>query len=298
MPKNSGNRTPDVHPELCQAWRLYAQWGQLIKRQALDQADAADSPDADCGPVQRVADAFLGLVEHERIHLSALLRQADDRLAPFSDPLRLRFSGHRWLDPEREREESYSDWLAWLLEQMNSAEQVLRIFDLEDSEFGTIVRDKKPVVSREESIRTTTGGVKRLDIVVRFEDAGVLLVEVKIRDLSDAGGGDNLPIYGSWLERCWPDPKCRRAILLVPISMESSFSGWEVLSWDHVSLKLRLHAAANSTSTPSKLLFAAMLLCFASAVEQNLLGIRGTGATTSAPQTALYLEKFLERTEP
>jgi len=210
MPKNSGNRTPDVHPELCQAWRLYAQWGQLIKRQALDQADAADSPDADCGPVQRVADAFLGLVEHERIHLSALLRQADDRLAPFSDPLRLRFSGHRWLDPEREREESYSDWLAWLLEQMNSAEQVLRIFDLEDSEFGTIVRDKKPVVSREESIRTTTGGVKRLDIVVRFEDAGVLLVEVKIRDLSDAGGGDNLPIYGSWLERCWPDPKCRR----------------------------------------------------------------------------------------
>ncbi|MCX6624329.1 MAG: hypothetical protein NTY38_25355 [Acidobacteria bacterium] len=245
-----------------------------------------------------MVNAFRGLVEHERGHLAELLRQADNRLIPLSDPFRLPFSGHRWLDSEREREESYSDWLAWLLEQMGSAEQVLRVFGLEDSDFGRLVRDKNPVVSREYTFRPPGGEVKRLDIYVCFGDAGALLIEVKIRDLDEAGGSENLPIYGSWLEACWPDSKCRHAILLVPNSMELEFPGWEVLSWDHVSLQLRREAAACcSPSTPGKLLFAAMLLCFAGAVEQNLLGLSGAGTTTSAPQTALYLEKFLERNE-
>jgi len=65
------------------------------------------------GPLERVADVFRRLIEHERIHLADLLRQADDRLALFADPFRLSFAGHRWLDPQREREESHSGWLAW-----------------------------------------------------------------------------------------------------------------------------------------------------------------------------------------
>ena len=227
------------------------------------------------------------------------MKQSGDRLAPFEDPLRQNFLNHRWLDPQREREENYSDWLAWLLEQMGSAEQVLRVFGLEDCDFGRLVHNEKVSISREENFWTMSDDVKRADIVVRFGDAGILLVEVKIRDLNDAGGSTNLPIYYEWLEseKGQPDPQRRRAILLTPSPIESPCPGWEVLSWGHVSLRLRLQAEAYTTLTPGKLLFAAMLLCFAGAVEQNLLGWSGTGDTISAAQTALYLERFLGRSE-
>jgi len=43
-------------------------------------------------------------------------------------------------------------------------------------------------------------------------------------------------------------------------------------------------------------LLSAMLLCFSGAVEQNVLGY-ATGEAISAPETALYLEQFLKRTQ-
>jgi hypothetical protein len=251
-------------------------------------------PEADYRTIERIAIAFRSLAKREQRHLALLLKKADHQLAPFGDPLRLSIADHRWLDPQREREESYSDWLAWLLTQMESAEKVLRVFGLEATAFGRAVRGKKPEVAREEWFTTPDGDPKRLDIVVRFGDTGVLLVEVKIRELEVAGGAENLPIYCSQLEKLQPSPKSRHAILLVKTPMESPCAGWEVRSWDLVSLQLRRQAAACDTANPGALLFAAMLLCFAGAVEQNLLGLDGTGATISAPQTALYVERFVQ----
>jgi len=286
-----------MHLRFCRAWQLYVRWGETIIPQGSDEAGETDSRAPDWKPAQQVVNAFRGLAEQERFHLAELLRQSDDRLSPLADPFRLMSAGNRWLDLQREREESYSDWLAWSLEQMGQAEQVLRVFGLEDSEFGTLVHNEKVSVSREEPIRTPGGEAKRLDIVVRFGDAGILLVEVKIQDLDDAGGRENLPIYCAWLEKRQPDPKHRHAILLVPSSIESPCPGWDVLAWDDVSLKLRLRALAQIKPIPGNLLFAAMLLCFASAVEQNILGWSGTGDAMSTPQTALYLERFLEEKE-
>ena len=218
---------------------------------------------------------------------------SDLQLAPFSDPFRLPFSSHRWLDPQREREESYSDWLAWLLQGM-AATQVLAIFGLEATEFGTFALKNTPRIYREEGFLGPSGELKRLDIVIRFGTAAILLVEVKIRDIEVAGGAENLDIYRRRLEELQADTKRGHAILLVPDPMEAP-SGWEVRTWDEVSLKLRLQAAVSNASIGGSHLFAAMLLCFAGAVEQNLLGLDVTGTTISAPQTALYLKRFLQR---
>jgi hypothetical protein len=284
--RNNGGDVPD---RFWQAWRLYAKWGKALGEQA-----EADHRDAHWRTIQRITAAYQRLAEHEKDHLDDLLKKSDCRLVPLSDPLQLDFLRHRWLDPRREREENYSDWLAWLLERMDSAEQVLRVFGLENSDFGALVREKKAEVSREEPIPLLDRHDKRSDIVIRFGDTGILLVEVKIRDLAEAGGRENLPIYHHWLEGEQPDPKRRYAVLLVPRSIESPCPEWEVRTWKDVSLTLR-HRAAQLVSTRPKRLLAAMSLCFAGAVEQNILGY-GTGATIARPETVLYVEQFLTET--
>lgn len=271
----------------CRAWRLYAKWGRAV-------GDAAEigQRDAACRTIQRITGTFQALVKSETVHLADLLESSDRQLAPLSDPLRLGFHGHRWLDLQHEREESYSDWLAWLLERMDSPEQVLQVFGLENTELGKLVGDKEVTVSREESI-STLDGRKRTDIVIRFGNEGVLLVEVKIRELEEVGGAENVPIYHRWLEGVQPDPKRRHAILLVPTPIEPPCDEWDVRTWEDVSLNLRRQAAQH-VSTQGKSMLTAITLCFAGAVEQNVLGLDGTGAAISAPQTALYLEQFLK----
>jgi hypothetical protein len=292
MPTNSGKTSADMHLRFCRTWLSYARWGEALVRQAADQSAEVDR-DADYKAVEQIVKAFRALVKAEGVHLAGLLKASDFKLAPFSDPFRLPISGLRWLDLQREREESYSDWLAWLLAGMDSAEQVLKLFGLEDTKFGSLASKEKPTIDREVGYRASGGELKRLDIVIRFADAGILLVEVKIREISVAGGAENLPDYLSWLEKHQPDPRRRCAILLIPNPIEPP-SGWEVRSWDGVSLKLRLQATVCDASIPGSRLFAAMLLCFAGAVEQNVLGLNGREATISAPQTALYLERFLQ----
>jgi hypothetical protein len=108
-------------------------------------------------PVARFATAFRDLVTYEKRNLDDLLRQSDERLGAFSDPLRLSFEKHRWLDLRGEREESYSDWLAWLLEELDSTEALLKIFGLEKTKFGDQVRGARPQLDREKGIRDLGG---------------------------------------------------------------------------------------------------------------------------------------------
>jgi len=249
-----------------------------------------------CKSIERIANAFRKLAKTEQDHITRLLEIADQRLAPFSDPLRLPFRGNRWLDLGREREESYSNWLAWLLERTESAEEVLHILNLDHADFAESVHDKKPKVYRELQFQSANGELKRLDIIIEFGQRAILLVEVKVRELEAAGGAENLPVYRDWLESRISDPRGRLAILLVPTPMESPCPGWQVRSWGQVSLKLRLQARQCAASSPNRRLLSAMLLCFSSAVEQNVLRY-ATGEAISAPQTALYLERFLEGTQ-
>lgn len=255
------------------------------------QSETADSVPPDLTPLRRVVDAFRGLTGSESLHLQQLLSRSDQSLAPLSDPLRLSLRKHRWLGLEREREESYSDWLAWLLQELGTAEAILKVFGLDKTEFGSQVRGTSPLVDREETVTAGRGERKRLDLVIRFGETGILLVEVKVRPIEEAGGSDNLVDYLGWLER--QEAAVKSAVLLVPESIESPCLGWDVWTWREVCLGLRAQARALRETAPPNLLLAALLLCFAGAVEQNILGFAGAKAPSAAPKMALYLERFL-----
>lgn len=102
--------------------------------------------------------------------------QSDSELWHLREPLGLNMGSHRWLSEDRE--ESYSDWLAWILQGMLSASGILPLFGLGDeptnSDLGFV-----ETVRREER-----GEHGRTDIVVCFERKG-LLVEVKVQPPGD-----------------------------------------------------------------------------------------------------------------
>jgi hypothetical protein len=171
------------------------------------------------------------------------------------------------------------------------SKQVLQILGLNDKRFGRLVRNKKFKVSREVQCLASEGAPKRLDLVIRFDDgAGVILVEVKVQDLDKAGGHENLVDYCRWLER-QGDPNRRYAVLLVQAKPDQDCPGWDVRLWEDVSLNLRWLAMSRVKSRRSA---RGKSRRSASAVEQNVLGLDGSGDTLSAPPTKLYLERFLE----
>lgn len=278
------------------AWNLYAKWGVQLGRHTGDQSKSLP---ADWSTVARIAEAFKRLSKLDSTRLAALLKQSDYRLSSLADPLQFGMSSHRWLDPQHEREESYSDWLAWSLELMNSADGVLQILGLENTRFARLVRNKQYKVSREEVCPTQKGEPKRPDLVIRFDGgyAGILLVEVKIRDLEAAGGRENLADYCRWLEKQQENPNRRYAVLLVPVQPDPDCTGWDLRLWEDVSLSLRWSALSRPKPrrglAPGELLFNAMCLGFAGAIEQNVIGLNRAG-TLLAPKTKLYLQQFLK----
>lgn len=279
------------------AWQQWARWGSQLREipPPISMTASCISP-PDFTPVRRVVDAFRNLAQLETLHLQRLLIQSDAYLAPLSDPLRFHLWKNRWLDLQREREESYTDWFAWLLQEMGSAAAILKVFDLHDTEFGEQVRNTSPQVTREEVIRPRIGGRKRLDLTIRFGEIGILLVEVKVRPIEEAGGSENLKVYLHWLMS--QEITAKHAVLLVPESFEAPCDGWDVRGWGVVGLRLRAQAVALRNADPNNLLLAAMLLGFSGAVEQNVLGLAGTDLASAAPRTALYLESFLEENRP
>src|SRR5579883_3391651 len=62
-----------------------------------------------------------------RRRLTAVFELSEKELAPLGEPLKLNLGTHRWLSADRE--ESYSDWLAWILQGMSGSE-IVTLFSL------------------------------------------------------------------------------------------------------------------------------------------------------------------------
>jgi hypothetical protein len=287
--------------ELADVWKRFARWGELIE-EASRRVCLFDEDSADWNPVRRILQSFDQLIQHERRRIEGLLIRSDALFNPLVDPLRLPFDSHRWFDPERAREESYSDWLEWLIAQLDSG-QVLQLFSLEHTEFGTAVLTRRAVeISREKSIQGLSGAGKRLDLVLEFDGDAILLVEIKIHNLDEAGGRDNLPVYMKWLEERQPDPKLRAAVLVLPNQDESAPTDWTSRLWGDIALVFRrlvlgMLNAKPDDGQPSGLLRSAMILAFTGAIEQNLLGLSASKSAVTVPQTTLHLERFLQECE-
>jgi hypothetical protein len=207
--------------------------------------------------------------------LGALLKRSSANTFPgLGDPLEIDFRMHRWL--KGTREESYSDWLAWIIDRQAKAERILPLFGIE----AGVLAGKACSADRE--VCTPRG---RLDLVINCGERA-LAIEIKTSSEPDEG---QLKRYLAWLKQR-RDPL---GLVLLAIDLPERFEpdDWSFCSWRDVSVRLRKWASI--WLGEGRLMYAAMTLAFCGAVEQNLLGFKSDGL--SAPAMAQYLEQWLEK---
>ncbi len=206
-------------------------------------------------PVRNIIEQARQLVWEDGHRLQQILRDSNKRLAPLEDPFGVDLGMHRWL--RGQREERYSDWLAWILDQLG-------VPDLVSAVFGADVGGepaRRLVVEREYPVPRG-----RLDILLMSGDVRVLAVEVKLDDAESADLG-SLPTYRRWLGRT-------PAILLARAGAKKIYEGnFELRTWEEVCMALRRMVPL----LPPRIALTvrAMILAFVGAVEQNILTLPG-----------------------
>ena len=204
-----------------------------------------------------------------------LKRSSANTFLGLGDPLEVDFGAHRWL--RGAREESYSDWLAWIIDRQAKAERILPLFGIE----AGLSAGENCFADRE--FCTPQG---RLDLVINCGGRAVLVVEIKTSSEPD---GEQLKRYFAWLEQ--RRDSLGLVLLATDLPEDLEPSGWSFCPWREVSAGLRRWASI--WLGEGRLMDAAMTLAFCGAVEQNLLGFRSDGLT--APAMAEYLEQWLEK---
>jgi hypothetical protein len=91
--------------------RTWAEIGRLLQT-------ARPKEHANWATVSRLIDAAKPKLKAEGRELGRLLDESRRQLYPYGDPFDLDLGMHRWLSEDRE--EAYSDWLQWLVEQIRS----------------------------------------------------------------------------------------------------------------------------------------------------------------------------------
>jgi hypothetical protein len=140
-------------------------------------------------PANRLIESAGKLDDYAKKHFSQVLQGSDSQLTPLSDPLGLNFGEHRWLS--KDREESYSDWLAWILQGMSVTEILLLFGVVVDGDPGTLKSIRREEVNE----------LGRTDIIVRFGALGLLLIEVKTKPADGQELSQQLRRYEEWASR-------------------------------------------------------------------------------------------------
>jgi hypothetical protein len=205
-------------------------------------------------------------------HLQSLVRGCEEQLAPVEDPLRTRFGLNRWL--AKSREEAYSDWLAWVLQEFRAGGLVGRLL-FGDGTPESKLLSKAPAYSVDREVWVPEGHkgrAGRLDCVLRFDDA-VVVLELKRSDaeLADTAKHEG---YMKWLDG--RHERFKRG-LLIAASTENheSYDGFVLLQWK--TLCQRARRLACELRAGNRLSFVATLCAFIGAIEQNLLGFPHVG---------------------
>jgi hypothetical protein len=243
--------------------KLVVDWEAVTRLVAAWSAETTDK--SVCWlPVDCIIEGAWRAQELERRQLTSSLLKSRQTLSPLDDPFLADFGLNQWLSGSRE--EAYSDWLAWIINQIGDPAAVFRLFGLEVP--STAVHWTGTSADRETPIPDG-----RLDLVLRWKGYALLVIEVKLTDEGSASTAKQRR-YRTWIDE-QPEPvKC--AVLLVldaePGLSEGEFSR---IDWRSVCLEIRRTAAqlVKAHSEPAHLVRAALLLAFAGAAEQNLLGM-------------------------
>jgi len=234
-------------------------------------------------------------VQAERLEsrLNELLKSSDEALRKISlcEPLFADAGLNRWLTEERE--EAYSDWLEWILGQLQlqgGAAEILAVLGIADSEIVARCQgceSRKFKIQREYYMQWG-----RLDLLLTIEDF-MIVIEVKkySAEISDTAKQKG---YYEWLLKQHPwHPK---AILLVSDAAELEYENFTPLLWENVCIRLRhLLPELHKGIGPVK---AAMFVAFIGAVETNLLNLiapehADAVERISYARTIKHIEKYL-----
>ncbi|TKB70796.1 MAG: hypothetical protein E8D52_01505 [Nitrospira sp.] len=211
------------------------------------------------GKAERLAESMVSDV-------SFLLQVSTSRLG--QDPLTIDFSLHRWL--ARDREEAYSDWLKWVLEELCTP---LRVgYVLFGTDLPSQFRTCRDVCTVEREVwveKGHEGRLGRLDLVVRFGDKIVIVIEVKVIG-ADSADTVKQSGYREWIDR---QPADFRSAILLAVGGEAQkeYEGFQLLLWETFCVRLR-HCMSELTSE-GRMISSALIAGFTGAAEQNLLGL-------------------------
>jgi hypothetical protein len=245
---------------------------------------------------KRLTTAAIGLVDGRIARLQRLLKESDRRLDPLADPLRVSFALHRWLAADRE--EAYSDWLAWTLSQVGHAALVGKLLFGASSPPELAFVEAMCQCDREVWVPTGhEGHTGRLDCVLRFGSEALIVIEVKVVGVD---GADTVKQQGyfNWLDGQRHTSLRRPVLLAVHGDPDKEYEGFTLTSWEQFCHRLRALVPTLLAARRLELTTAATILGFVGAVEQNLLELPSVAWLRSDFRTvsALPMLPELQRT--
>jgi hypothetical protein len=170
---------------------------------------------------------------------------------------------HRWL--KGEREEAYSDWLAWTLQQIGSVADILNVLDVANANNPASYLDL--TVTREVWVLPEgRPPARRLDLLVQCDGTLLAVIEVKVVRPEEADL-DKDKYYGQWARSQNPDVA---TVLLALDGDQKICSPFVLLTWARLCLNLR--RLLPKLREQRRVVAAALTAAFIGAVEQNLLG--------------------------
>jgi hypothetical protein len=204
-------------------------------------------------------------VQRERFR--KLINSSNSRLEPLRDPLLTDFGVNRWLS--NRREEAWSDWLEWVITQLKTSEAVCELFGIELPQPTWGIPEIRLSTQREVSVLQGHRDRKgRLDIIIRFSPAVVIVVEVKVTNADKSDVKKNKG-YKAWLN---DQPEREKIpILLATDGTSEEYEGFDLVRWSEISGRLRKLVMNGQFDD----LVVRSLICgFIGAIEQRLLGFR------------------------
>jgi hypothetical protein len=191
----------------------------------------------------------------EAHELLCLLKESFDKFG-MNDPLLNDLGMHRWID----KETSYSDWLAWVLERLEPS-AVLEVLNVKP-------RFKPRQAGKCQVQRESQLDKRFIDLVIRFDGVPGYAIGVEIK--TDDKQYAKQEYYLKSLRTRYG--KNMRCIIITrhPIHKDCRY-GFTPRPWREVALALRKNIVEYAQKNNDNHIITAMMLGFVAAVEQNLL---------------------------
>jgi len=219
--------------------------------------------------IENLVTISQGLLVVEKERYFKLLDQSHARLQRWylGEPLKVNLGAHRWL--RSDREESYSAWLAWILEQLPGHRHLFDVLDLQlpPNKSSAQTPWPRPEISREKAIQGRSS-TRRLDIAIRYPRRASIIIETKVVSAEEADTKKQREYY-AWLRRQDVPAKSKFAVMVAVSGTRSKYEGFRLQTWQNLCLRLR--RAVLTEDMTKNVVKAAMILAFVGAVEQNIL---------------------------